>query len=97
MSESDARSTVTLRSRRPPGSATPLTDENVRRIVISSVEGIAERMGIPLLAVESDEDSVTLTVAAPQLVAMSFAAELRRVTDRWHRTKFGTPIWSDRP
>lgn len=74
-----------------------MADENVQRIVLATIEGIGERMGITLADVRHDDDSVTLTIEAPQLVAVSFAAELRRVTDAWHRAKFGTPIWSDRP
>lgn len=97
MATADERSTVTLHSRRPAGAASPLEDEQVLRTVHATIEGIAERMGISLVSIDWAERSVTITLGAPSLVALTFAAELRRVTDAWHRGKFGTPIWSDRP
>lgn len=93
----EERSTVTLRSH-GPGTGTgggPLTDPDVRRIVVSTAEAIAERSGVDLLERIVEPDAMRLTIAGPTLVALGFAAELRRVTESWHRAKYGAPLWSE--
>jgi hypothetical protein len=92
------RSTVVLRSHAVGAlseTAGPLGDPDVRRIVVAAAEGIAERTGVRLLSIEPAADAVTLTVEGPTLVAVGFAAELRRATEQWHRAKYGQPLWSD--
>ena len=96
-SHSDERSTVVLRSQALGALDDvngPLGSDDVRRIVIATAEAIAERTGVRLIATSVEGNALTLTVAGPPLVAVGFAAELRRVTEAWHRAKFGNPLWN---
>ncbi len=82
--------TVTLRA--PEG--TPLADEHVRSTVESAARAIAERTGVALLAIHTDEASVTATLATHRLAATAFMAELRRATNAWHAGRGNTrPLW----
>jgi hypothetical protein len=89
------RSSVVLRV--PPGStvSTPLTDPAIRRNVVSAAQALAERTGIELieLAIIDDGAGITATLEGPSLVAVGFAAELRRITDHWHAKRYGGPLW----
>ncbi|MFO0828253.1 MAG: hypothetical protein U0572_08895 [Phycisphaerales bacterium] len=93
------RSSVTLRALRDavPGSTSesPLANAGVRGIVRATAEAIAERVGVKLVALDDDDDSVTATLEAPQVVALGFAAELRRLTEQWHRAKYGRGLWGE--
>lgn len=92
-----ALSTVTLRA--VPGARVPapLRDESVRGVVRATAQAIAERMGVPLVGVEASEDAIVATLDAPQVVAIGFAAELRRLTDAWHEERYGSPLWGEAP
>lgn len=61
----------------------PLADAKVRAMVLSTAAAIAERTGVPLIGVQADDASVTVTVGADRLVGVGFMAELRRVTNAW--------------
>lgn len=86
-------SSITLRAL--PGAiiSAPLADADILRMVRASAEAIAERTGVALVSLESDDESVTATLEGAQIVAVGFAAELRRSTDAWHLRKFGMPLW----
>jgi len=71
----------------------PLRDEGVRATVASTARAIAERTGIELVSLDLDHASVTARVATHRLAAIGFAAELRRVTNAWHRGRSGEPLW----
>lgn len=72
----------------------PLHDASVRGIVISMAEAIGERTGVQVTVLDTDENSIELDVAGTQLEATALAAELRRLTNSWHREKFGCDLWS---
>jgi hypothetical protein len=94
----EERSTVVLRSHvfgAAEDAHGPLADEGVRRIVVASAEALAERNGVRLARTETTPASLTLTILGPALVAVGFAAELRRATEAWHRSKYGSPLWSE--
>jgi hypothetical protein len=73
----------------------PMCDEGVRRIVVSTAQGIGERTGVRVEVLEADLDSIELEVEGSNLEATALAADLRRVTDRWHQKRHGRPLWSE--
>jgi len=75
----------------------PLRQDRVRAMVIAAARGLAEREGVDLVAVDADPDRVTLILRTDRIVALGFAAELRRGTDAWYRGRFGTSLWGDPP
>lgn len=93
MTGSAPRSTITLRALPGATISLPLVDPDISRMVRATAEAIAERTGVRLISLVSDDESVTAMLEGSQLVAVGFAAELRRVTDAWHERKFGMPLW----
>lgn len=89
MSEAE-RSTITLRAIE----GSPLRRQRIREMVIATAHAIGERNGIGVLGVRTDDESVTIDLAADRLAAIGFAAELRRLTTSWYTNKFGVPsLW----
>lgn len=75
---------------------TPLEHENIRTMVVATAEALAERQGLRILEIDADESSITATVEADRIVAIGFAAELRRLTTSWYRHKFGVDtLWGE--
>lgn len=72
----------------------PLADHSVRAIVRSSAEAIGERTGVSVRIRSVDDQSIELEIEGSQLEATALAAELRRITDDWHREKFGCTLWN---
>ena len=70
---------TTLRLRALDGE--PLGDDAVARTVIATAYAIAERTGVPLESIEHDARSLTVRIGAPELQAVAFLAELRRILD----------------
>ena len=88
------RSTVTLHALE----GEPLLHEKIRDMVGAAAHGMAEREGFELADVATTPDSITITLEADQLVAVGFAAELRRVTTKWYASKFGVEhLWGEPP
>ena len=84
-----AASTITLTA-----AGAPLADRDTRRTVEAAARAIAERTGVPLIALQLDDHSVTATLAAHRLAAMGFMAELRRTTNDWYAHRHGgRPLW----
>jgi D-glycero-D-manno-heptose 1,7-bisphosphate phosphatase len=69
-----------------PRRADILADEDFREAVRSMARGLAERTGIALEEIEIDARGVTVTVAGGPVIALGFAAELRRDSERWWRS-----------
>jgi len=82
---------VTLRAK----SGTPLADESIARVVEATAHAIAERTGVTIVTVQIEPDSITTTLRAPTIVAIGFAAELRRLTEAWYARKHGSSLWGD--
>lgn len=84
--------TVTLRALE----GEPLRDERVREMVIASAHALAERNGVAIADLRAEDDRITVTVLAERLVAMGFAAELRRITTSWYTSKYHLPtLWGE--
>ncbi|MBL4698662.1 MAG: hypothetical protein JKX70_07500, partial [Phycisphaerales bacterium] len=84
-------STVTLSPIDPY--AHPLADEKIRRTVEAVANSIAERTGIKLIELDTSDTQITATLATHKLGALAFMAQLRRDTNRWHRSHTGKDLW----
>ena len=85
-------SSVTLRALE----GKPLRDAQIRATVEATAHAIAERQGVPIVALRSQDDRITIDLAADRIVAMGFAAELRRLTTAWYTRKFNAAtLWGD--
>lgn len=73
----------------------PLADDKVRGVVVATANSIAERNAVSVTAINHDAQSITVALAASRLVALGFAAELRRVTDTWYRKRTGRSLWGE--
>lgn len=86
--------TVTLRALE----GAPLANEKIRDMVVATAHSIAERNNVKLLAIAAQPDRVVATLALDRLASIGFAAELRRLTNRWYSQKFGVPnLWGEHP
>lgn len=86
------RASITLRALQ----GSPLLDPVVRDIVVATANAIAERNGVRLTYLSASDRSVTAELEGTRLMALGFAAELRRLTDAWYRKKFGEPtLWGE--
>jgi len=84
-------STVTLSPIDPY--AHPLADEKIRRTVEAVANSIAERTGVKLLELDTSDTEIRATLATHKLAALAFMAQLRRDTNRWHRSHTGKDLW----
>lgn len=89
----DPASTARLTSHAGPR----LRDPKVRSTVESTANAIAERTGVPILAIHLSDDSVEVVLGCDEVAALGFAAELRRLTEAWHQSKHHTTLWGDPP
>lgn len=75
---------------------TPLQHENIRNMVVATAHAIAERQGVRVIDISAWDDRVTVMLQAERIVAVGFAAELRRLTTSWYRHKFGVEnLWGE--
>lgn len=63
----------------------------------AAASAIAERTGVQMLRLELVGPRLIATLATHRLAALGFAAELRRQTNHWARTRLGRPLWRDDP
>ena len=74
----------------------PLRHERIREMVIATAHAIAERQAVRILDVHADNTSITVTLEGANIVAVGFAAELRRLSTSWYRHKFGVEtLWGE--
>jgi hypothetical protein len=86
--------TVTLRALE----GEPLADPMLRDTVRAACEGIAERIGIRLGPIDIEPDAIRIEIDGTRLEALGLAAELRRVTNAWHRARTGgRSLWGEAP
>lgn len=71
----------------------PLADDRIRRTVEACATAIAERSGIRIISITTTDSSITATLDLPKLGALAFIAQLRRDTNRWHRSHTGKDLW----
>lgn len=77
----------------PVGGVT-LTDPVARRTVQAAALAIAERTGIRVVAIEVAGAGVTVEIEGDELLAVGFAAELRRATESWYASRHpGVSLW----
>lgn len=92
MTPSPDLSSITLRALE----GAPLSDEATRRTVVAAARALAERHGVELLRVDSSDDRLTVTLRVHRLGAIGFAAELRRLTEAWHKAHAGgRTLWGE--
>jgi hypothetical protein len=76
----------------------PLSDHRIRDMVTATAESLAERNGVQVLDINAETDRITVTLASDRIVAMGFAAELRRLTTNWYTKKYGVQtLWGEPP
>ena len=72
-----------------------LEDAALRLAITAAAESLAERTGVRLFALEWTGSQLTATLAGGEIVALGFAAELRRATQRWWQGHGGSgPLWA---
>lgn len=85
------RSSVRLRAKAGP----MLTDPALREQVLAAARALAERTGVEVVHLTADPSSVEATLVGDELVAVGFAAELRRTTEHWYRSRTGASLWGE--
>lgn len=81
---------VALRAR--PGA---LDDERTRSAVHAAAAALAEREGVQLASLEVDASGLTAQVRGAEIVAIGFAAELARSTNRWGHAHGLGALWGE--
>jgi D-glycero-D-manno-heptose 1,7-bisphosphate phosphatase len=72
-----------------------LDDPEVRQALVTAAQSLADRGGVRLLQLDWSDGCMTVTVEGGELVALGFAAELRRLTHRWWRARGElSPLWA---
>lgn len=67
----------------------------LRAAIITAAEGLAERTGVRLRGLDWNTHGLTATVEGGEVIALGFAAELRRTMERWWRAHGGSgPLWA---
>lgn len=62
-------------------------------MIQAAAHALAEREGVRLVRVTVDHTGVDLEIVGSEIVALGFAAELRRNTNHWAQSHGGLPIW----
>ncbi len=87
-----ASSVITLRAL----AGEPLAEPAIEDMVSATARAVAERQGVAVLGLETAPGHITVELACNRIVAMGFAAELRRVTTAWYTNKFGMlTLWGE--
>ncbi len=85
------RASLSLRAEQPAA----LADAGIRATVQASAEALAERTGIRLLDISIEDGLLKIELEGSEFVAVGFAAELRRLTNAWHRRQFDCVLWPE--
>lgn len=72
-----------------------LGDPELRRMIVAATHAMGERMGLPVLEVQVEPDSLHVVVDGPPFVAQAFGLELRRGTNKWYMARCGRSLWRD--
>lgn len=84
-------STATLRA-----DGSPLADAKVRGAVVAAAHSLAERTGVRIVRLEADVSGLQVVLEGQEIVAVGFAAELRRVTNAWWAAHHpGEALWPE--
>lgn len=75
-------------------SGRPLSDPQLRGVVVGAAHAIAEREKLALVHAATDDRSITVTLRSGTVEAVAFLMELRRNTDAWFSEKYESgPLW----
>ena len=77
--------------------AAPLADIRLRDTITAVAQSIAERFGVKIVNIRTSDSVIEVELEANRLAAIGFAAELRRVTNRWAELKKLPHFWPDPP
>ncbi|MBX3355552.1 MAG: HAD-IIIA family hydrolase [Phycisphaeraceae bacterium] len=86
------RSTVRLRAK----SDHALIDPTLRESVLSAARALAERTGVEVAHLAATPAGLEATLVGEEVIAVGFAAELRRTTEAWFRARTGETLWGER-
>ncbi|MSQ90782.1 MAG: HAD-IIIA family hydrolase [Phycisphaerales bacterium] len=70
-----------------------LSEAQTRELVRVTAHALAERAGVHIAQITIDEDGVAFEVVGAEIVALGFAAELRRSTTHWAAAHGVDPLW----
>jgi hypothetical protein len=70
-----------------------LADANTRNVIQAAARALAEREEVRLVRLTVDEFGVDLEIVGSEIVALGFAAELRRNTNHWAQSHGDLPLW----
>ncbi len=70
-----------------------LADEQTRETIATVAHALAEREGVRVARIAVDATGIELEVVGCEIVAVGFAAELRRTTNDWARSRGIGPLW----
>lgn len=70
-----------------------LADPALAGLIRACAQETAEHQGVPAPSVALFDDHIELDAEIPPQVLLAIATEVRRATGRWHRAKFGSPLW----
>lgn len=72
----------------------PLTETRVRASVVAAAQSLAERTGVRIVRLDINDRGVQVVLEGEEIVAVGFAAELRRVTNAWWAAHHpGNSLW----
>lgn len=75
--------------------ASALEDTAVQDAVRAAATSLAEREGVTIAQLEVDASGVRAQVQGAEIVALGFAAELARATNRWARARGLGALWGE--
>lgn len=73
--------------------STSLASAAIADLVRASVAETAEHHGVQAPQVAVFDDCIELTAPLSPTVLLAIANEVRHATGRWHRAKYGSPLW----
>jgi len=72
-----------------------LDDAQTREMIQAAAHALAEREGVRLARLIVNEAGVEVEVVGSEIVALGFAAELRRNTNHWAQSRGTPPLWAN--
>jgi len=72
-----------------------LVDPDLRERVLAAARALAERTGVEMVQLAATPAGIEATLVGDELVAIGFAAELRRSTEHWYRSRTGRSLWGE--
>ena len=75
--------------------ASSLDDQAVQDAVRAAATSLAEREGVTIAKLEVDASGLRAQVQGAEIVALGFAAELARATNRWARARGLGALWGE--